>query len=495
MTRSLRSFAFAAAAGAVMLLRARAAAAEDKDAPPILWPEYEITVSDGARLKKLFRENAWMKEFQASNLFRGSMVRLGPVLYAAGTNDSWRGRLMDFLAERFLDGRPVRLSYFHAPNLVSPFGVTLPALSPREHGAAKLVVKVLRSGEDVVTKISPEENRVEDVPVTPLALRLQKFAAVVTPECLAISRDPQVAAALSRRCTRETRLAAAVVDVDTHAFFSAWSVVLYRLFGVDDQLRLTFDWDQKHARFTPAGAELTLAKDHLLGTGPIDPSLLGAIPADTLFFATVFVPDPGALSLASVETYFRTAREKRSARAVPVSLLYFGMTTGESDRPEALSALLVPQPKGDDRALADLDALFNQSASYKVLVSKACPGYVALSPSKAALQRIEEVCAGRRPSFQKMSPKLLQAFTRQPVSSGAFWNAGAFLKSAVAWGWRRDTPEQENKWKGEEPSGRRGDTPPPKELADAMQLLDRLPMYAFAGRATGNAVVMTGAEP
>ncbi len=488
MSRTFRSFAIAALA-AVALPGAGARAADTP--PPVLAPEYEVTVSDGARLKKLLKENAWMKEFQASNLFRGSMVRLGPVLYAAGTNDSWKGRLVDFLAERFLDGRPVRLSYFHSPKLVSPFGVTLPALSPREHEAARLVLKVLRSGEDVVTKISPEERRVEDVPVTPLVLRLQRFAAVETTECLAISRDPRVAAVLSRRCTREARLAAAVIDVDTREFFSAWSPVLHRLFGIDERLRITFEWDAKRARFTPAGAELALSKDHLLGSGPVDPALLGAIPADTLFFATVFLPDPGALSVASVETYFRTARAKRDARAVPVTLLHFGMTTGEKDRPEALSALLVPQSKGDDRALADLDALFNQSASYRVLVSNACPGYVALSPSKAALRRIEDVCAGRRPSFRQMPPKLLEAFTRRPVSSGAFWNAGAFLKAAVAWGWRRDAPDRND----EDPAGRRGDAPPPKELADAMQLLDRLPMYAFAGRAAGSAVVMTGVEP
>ena len=47
----------------------------------------------------------------------------------------------------------------------------------------------------------------------------------------------------------------------------------------------------------------------------------------------------------------------------------------------------------------------------------------------------------------------------------------------------------------DEPSARRDDAPPPRELADAMQLLGRLPMYAFAGRAVGNAVVMTGVEP
>ena len=488
MTRTDRLLALT---GVCALLGGQRAFADGAPSPPALTPEYEVTVSDGARIKKLFRQNEWMKEFQASNLFRGSMVRLGPVLYAAGTNDSWKGRLVDFLAERFLDGRPVRLSYFHAPDLISPFGVTLPALSPREREAVKLVVKALRSGEDVATQVSLPGGRVEEVAVTPLALRLQRFAVVETPTCLAVSRDPRVAAVLSRRCSPEPRLAAAVVDIDTRAFFSAWSAVLERLFGVGERLRLTFDWDARRARFTPAGAELALGKDHLLGAGPADAALLGAIPADTLFFATVFLPDPGPLSIASVETYFRTARGKKDARAVPVTLVYLGMRAAENDKIEALSALLVPQPAGDNRALADLDALFNQSASHEVHASRACPGYVALSPSKAALERIADVCAGRQPSFRQMPPKLLAAFTRQPLSSGAFWNAGAFLKAAVAWGWQRDTPDRS----GDEPSARRDDAPPPRELADAMQLLGRLPMYAFAGRAVGNAVVMTGVEP
>ena len=459
--------------------------------PPILVPEYEVTVSDGARIRKLFRENAWMKDFQSSNLFRGSMVRLGPVLYAAGTKDSWQGRLVDFLAARFLDGRPVSISYFHAPNLVSPFGIMLPALSPMEREAAKVVVKVLRSGGDVPTSISLEGGRVEEVAITPIALRLQRFAVAQTPTCLAISRDPRIAAVLSRRCALEPRLAAAVVDVDTRAFFSAWSGVLDRLFGVRERLRLTFDWDAKRARFTPGRAELALGKDHLLGTGPADAALLGAIPADTLFFATVFLPDPGPLSIDSVEAYFRTARQKKDVRAVPVALVFLGMRTAEGNRPEALSALLVPQPQGDARTLADLDALFNQSSTYEVRASRACTGIVALSPSKAALERIADVCAGRQPSFRQMSPRLLAAFTRQPLSSGVFWNAGAFLKSAVAWGWQRDTPDRV----GDESSTRRNDAPPPRELAEAMQLLERLPMYAFAGQVQGSAVVMSGGEP
>ena len=460
---------------------------------PKLRPEYEVTVSDGSRIRKLFRENAWMKEFETSNLFRGSMVRLGPVLYASGTSQSWKGRLIDFLAEHFLDGRAVRVSYFHSPKLVSPIGMTLPALSRREHEALRLLVGVLRSGDDVRTSVPLENGQSAEVPVTPLILRLQRFAVVETSDCLAISRDPTVAATLSRRCAPTPHPAAAVMDVDTHSFFSSWSAVLERLFGVGERLRLNFDWDEKHARFTPAGGELALEKDHLLGTGPSDAAPLQAIPADTLFFTTVFLPDPGPLSVSSVESYFRKVRTSRAARAVPISLVYLGMRSGPNGTLEALSALLVPQPPGDDRALAQVDALFNQNASYEVHASRACPGLIALSPSRKALEHIADVCAGRQPSFLQMSPKLLATFRRQPLSAGAFWNAGAFFKTAVSWGWERDRPRPEGQ--ESQPGTPSSAATLPGELVDAMHLLDRLPMYAFAGPAVGNAVVMRGAEP
>jgi len=37
--------------------------------------------------------------------------------------------------------------------------------------------------------------------------------------------------------------------------------------------------------------------------------------------------------------------------------------------------------------------------------------------------------------------------------------------------------------------------PSREQSADAMRLLDRLPMYAFSGRVAGDAIVMTGVEP
>lgn len=480
-------------ARALLLLFLLAAASAAAQGPPdALVPEYELTVADGARLRSLFRDNAWMKEFAASNLARGTMVRLGPVLYAVGRDgrDGWSGRLVDFVLDRFLDKRPVKISYFHVNGLVSPLGMTFPELTPREKATVHLVLQGLRSGPDVAREVADEDGNAVSVPVTPLVLRMQKFAAVESGACLSVSRDPRVAATLSRSCALDPRLAAATLDLRTDEFFSAWSAVLEKLFGVGPHLRVTFDWDKKGARFTPAGAALQLAQDHALGSAPLDPALLAAIPADAPFLATAVLPDPAGLDAASAEEYFRTVRKKRAGSAfVPVTLVSLGMRPGDGgrgDRGEAMSVLLIPRAGAGDKAVHDLDALFNRHGSYEVHASRACPGVVALSPSKAALERIADACSGRRPSFRQAPPKVAGALAGGPVSAAAFLNVGGFLRSSLLWGWQREAPTQP---KGKEPP------PPPKELVDAMQLLDRLPMYAFSGRAAGDAVVMTGVEP
>jgi hypothetical protein len=113
-----------------------------------------------------------------------------------------------------------------------------------------------------------------------------------------------------------------------------------------------------------------------------------------------------------------------------------------------------------------------------------CPGFVAVSPSQTALDQIAATCAGRQPSFRQMSPKLVGALTQHPVSAAVFLNGGGFLRSSLAFGWQlQGTPSD------------KAPPPTPKELVDAMAVLDRLPSYAFAGEAAGNTLVMQGAEP
>ncbi|MFI5142820.1 MAG: hypothetical protein ACHQQS_02290 [Thermoanaerobaculales bacterium] len=473
---------------AVALLAGPAAAAEGPSSAPVqkaLVPEYEVSVRDASQVRKLLRDNAWVQTFADSNLYRGTMVRLGPALFAVGRadRDGWQGRLVDFLVERLLAGRPMRLSYFNAPGLVSPFGITISGLSATEQTAAHLIVQSQRAGDDVSADVATPRGSVA-VKVSPVNVRLQRFAIVEGASSLTISRDPQVAATLTLRELTERPTSDAVAELDLKQFFSAWSIVLEKLFGVGDHLAASFAYDPGNARFAPTRAELPLGANHLLGVGQLEPPLLAAIPADTLFFATVFLPDPRPFDPASVESYFRTARSHVDRRSVPVSFLYLGMNVQPEHHSEAMSVLLLPRSSHDDSTAAGLEALFNGRRRYEVHFQVECPGFVAVSPSQAALDQIAAACAGRHPSFRQMSPRLVGALTQRPVSAAMFLNVGAFLKSSLAFGWQLQATR-----------GDKAPPPTPQELVDAMAVLDRLPSYAFAGEASGNTLVMQGAEP
>lgn len=490
MTTRRRPHAFALpalAAAAAAALAAPALRADENVRPRALKPEYEVTVSDPAQLQKLFQSNDWMKEFEGSNLYRGAMTRLGPVLFAVAREgkDSWKGRLLDFLVENLVDGRPTTLSYFHAPHLASPFGITVSGLTPRATKALALLLDRQRTGKDVDTFVALPDGKDEGVAVTPVAFKTQRFAAVASGSCLSVGRDPAVVAELSRRCASRPAAppGSATLDVDTTAFFPAWSTVLEKLFGVGPSFRATFAFDPAKNRYAPAKASLALRKGHLLGTGPVDAPLLSAIPADALFFTTALVPDPGALSPEGAEEYFRTIKSKSPGRHIPVTLVYLGMRAEKPGAEEALSVLLVPQPKLDGPGRLEVERLFSSGRAYDVKVSHACPGYAAVSPSRVALSRVEEACSKKAPSFAQLSPRLVQGFTRRPLSAGAFLNVGGYLKHAMAWGWL--LANSESKARGA----------PPPEVTDSLALLDRLPMFAFTGAVQGDAVLLEGVEP
>jgi len=481
--RARRPRALRPAGAALAALLAAATFAGEPAAPPrAMAPEFEVTVADAGQARAIFKKNAWFKEFAASNLYRGTMVRLGPALFAVGRGDKdgWKGRLGDFLLDRVLAGRPMRISYFSVPSLVSPFGVTVAGLSSAERSVLHAIVGSRRSGDDVPTAVAAGDSTVT-VNVTPVSVGMQRFAVVETASSIAISRDPDVAAALGARAAEAKPASAAVLDVDVAQFFSSWSVLLEKRFGVGGTLRVSFDYESGGARYVPAKAELPLRPDHLISSAELPPAVLGAIPADALFFATVSIPDPGPLSPDSVAEYLSAEPGASRAPAVPVTLLYLGVQADEKRNTEPLSAILVPAAGVDDDAEQGVQELFNRRGRYEVGTSTACKGLLAISPSQDALARINEACAGRRPSFRQAPPKLVGAFSGRPVGAAAFLNVGSYLSSALRLGWQL---------KGAAP-----EKAPPPEIADALALLDRLPMMGFSGAAAGETLVMRGVEP
>jgi hypothetical protein len=457
-----------------------------------LTPEYEVQFSDVSHLKKALGENAWAKEMAQSNLYRGGLVKLGPVLFAVGSpdEDSWKGRLLDFLYEKVLEGKRMSLSYFHQAGLVSPFGVSVFNLSAAESAVLSLLVQKHKLAEPVLTDIEiAGEAGTEDTTVKgkvqPVMIRLQKFAISFGAGCFGVSRDPKVAAWLGYRCAKvPQKKNDAVVTVNLKEFFPAWHPVLNRLAGIGGQAELAFDYDKRQASFLPARAEVALQTGHIVGQGKIDTDLLSAIPADTLFQVTAFVPDPGPLSAAGMETYFKTAKDGKRA-AVPVSLLYFGMHPGLNTRPEAMSAVILPQADINDALFAQVNRLFNETTSFEVKYAKVCGRYLALSPSKDALDKISAACEKKLPSYAQMPQFLVKALTQDTISAGTVLNLGGFLRSTLAFGWEKENPPAA--------TGAKADVP--REIAQAMDLLGRLPLYAFAGKAEKDKLALNGVKP
>ncbi len=454
-----------------------------------LVPEYEIQFSDVSLLKKAMNDNAWAKEFAQSNLYRGTMVKLGPVLFAVGNQeeDSWKGRLLDFLFDKILEGKRIGVSYFHQTKLVSPLGITVYNLSAADKALVGLFVEKNKLGPAVDAAEDDEEEAPKNkkkVKVQPIGLRLQKFALVQGENCLAISRDPKLAANLGQKCDKAPQKKGdAVVSIDLKEFFPSWYPVLDKVAGFGGKAELAFDYDKGQSCFVPAKAEVGLKPKHLMGQGKLSPELLGAIPADTLLQITSFLPVPTRLGEASMDTFF----EKKGATGkppIPITVLYFGMKTSANGKPEAMSALLLPQDNIDDALLADVNKLFNQKSAFEVGYRKACGGYLALSPSATALDKIEATCAKKQASYAQMPQFLVKALTQDGISSSAVLNLGGFLKSALSYGWERENAPDSA-----------GKANVPKEVAQAMDLLGRLPLYAFAGKAEKDKLAMNGVKP
>lgn len=455
-----------------------------------LVPEYEIQFSDVSQLKRALNENAWAKELAQSNLYRGTLVKLGPVLFAVGTEDadSWKGRLLDFMYEKILSGKRIGVSYFHKTGLVSPLGVTLFNLSTADKAIVSLLLEKNKLADPVMTEIELADKTKAKVKVQPIGIRLQKFAVALGANCLGISRDPKVAAQLGHECAKAVQKKNdAVVSVDLKEFFPAWYPVLGRLAGVGRYAQLAFDYDKGQACFVPAKAEVELQASHAVGLGKMGLDLLAALPADTLLQVTAFLPDPGRLSPATVETYFQEGKAHPGKRPIPVSLLYFGMAMGLNGRPEAMSAVVLPQEQINDALFADLNKLFSETTQFEVKYRKVCGRFLALGPSKQALDKVEATCEKKQPSFAQMPQFLVKALTQDELSSATVLNLGGFLRSTLAFGWEKENPPPS--------SGPPNKGSLPREIAQAMDLMGRLPLYAFAGKVEKDKLALNGVKP
>ncbi len=442
-------------------------------------PEYNLTIRNAKLLYQLFEKNSWYKTFVESTLYYGVMHRLAPVLFSlggehVGREGTWKGRLMDYLYEKILENKTASVMYFHYPKLISPWGMNVYDLGMMEHSMLQMLIRQFQSANPQSITLGSDE-----VKVTPLELKTQKFAVVLNEKCLSISRDPRVVAELSLNCGASPQLLAdAQVEVNLDEYFPSFLTLRKKFLGLDKTLKLSFQWDPTHFRFVPIQGEISFERSgSILGLGQIPQELLEAIPADAVFHGQGWLPDPDqGLNKESLLVHLKKGPvELQTLSKIPVALVYLGMASSKPITP--LTAVLLLKRGSNDQIFSDLNLLFSEKTKFEVKLRSVCKNVVVLSPYEEAIEKIQSSCEHKIPSFKQMPENVRKPLETEMISLAAFLNFGRLFSSALEFGWMLQKQ-----------------TPFPAELKPPQRMLEGLPAILFYGTAKEDRILFKGAS-
>lgn len=449
-------------------------------------PRYRAYFKDGRRLKEGINKNDWLKELYQTSLYHGLMLRLSPVLFTLGENHerAWSGKLIDYAYDKLLQDRPISVSYFGRPNLSSPFGITIHDLGGAEKSVIKAVLKGMKAGEPVQVEVVAPSREKQSVAVTPIRMGTQKFAMVQHGDCLSLSREAKVAAALSFKCESvKSGQDDAWVSVDLKEFFPPLYPMLSKFVGIKRDARISLEWDSSEKAFRPSRMELGLEENHLLTSVSPGADLAKILPAAAPLVAVAALPAPQSISRVEVEALLKTERKDIHAmKTKALALAFLGMREvkfGDRKALVSLTAVLVPQDKVDEKTLADLDGLFSEKELHEMKFKHVCGTHLAFSDRIETIELLEKACGRQIPSFKDLPEKLIKPLLEASVSGGLFVNLGGFLADSVALGWQLEPSEK-------------GSAPMPKDVEKARELLGKLPLFSFAGASSGKTLVLNG---
>lgn len=453
----------------------------DEEAPAFSKePLFTWAVQDATLTKELVQKNRWWSDFERSTVFRGLMHRAGPVLNSlARPDDAWQGRLLDYAFDKIMKGRPLEVDYYSRRKM-NPLAFRVLQVSDAERAVAATLIKVFRNGDNAKMKVA-SGSRTETVEVIPLRFYTEKFAAVLTERCFTFARDPWLAARSSLACGQPIALSSdAALMVNLRDLFPTFQGVLERFYTTGPSLRIDFSWKKGENRFVAQAARVPVQDGSRFVTGRLSATFFKAIPSSSHLAVTQFIPEPKAWTLEGLgEVLKKPKAEWKGLPTVPVTLVLFGMDYDKEQEKEGVrlwkpqSALLIPVVSKNSEALSGLSELFSETNYDEVGFRKVCGPFVAFSPEPEALNKIEQACKGKTPSFAQLSPDLLKPAQGSDSSTVLYANAGGFFSSMLEIGLK------------EEKYGE-------NETRAARRLLSDLPTYLFAGRAEKQEVILKG---
>lgn len=459
----------------ILLVLVNPAHAQSAEKPFAQEPLYSLAVKDAAMLKDLLQKNAWMQEFQRTTVFRGLMHRAGPVVTAlARPEDAWKGRLLDFVYEKALNGRPVEIDYYSKRDL-NPLVFRARGLGTSELKTLDLLFKAFNNGENkpflVQTRTAPMQ-----INVTPLRLHTEKLAVYLGGDCLVAGRDPQLVAKSSTLCEAAPKYAHdGQLTVNLPDLLPSLRGVINRFYAAGSTVQLDLIWQAAGSRFVIPSAQLSVENSDALVSGALPGTWAKALPATSPLVLTQFVPEPKSWTLQGFsEVLAVPVKDWSKRKAIPVTLVFLGMhREPKSQVWKPLSALLVPAPSRGNEALVGLSGVFSDLKHYEVAFRRVCQNMIVFSPEPESIRLIENACKGQAASFAQMPPEFLKPLQTGQHSSVMFANTGRFFNSLLEIGTRR------GKWNE-------------AQVKQARTLLTGLPSYMFQGSKEQKALVFKG---
>jgi hypothetical protein len=436
---------------------------------PAIDSSIELIIQDSSHIHQVIQRNRWFQQFRATALYKRSLSNLAPALFSVAdsylpTTETWKGKLLDYLYDKVLQGRPVGVAYYNNSTTNSPIVLTFAKLNRAETAVLKGLVKIFRQAEDQAFQ--------QPLPaVTPIKVGGQNFVIVLQEGCFSFGKDPRLTAYQGSQCRKYTS-SESILRIRLAKQFPTIAGIKDNFISSSDTAEFPLKFDTANFRFEPAAGVATFQNQlsPLLSTAPSE-QIFRAMPADTFFYSLVNLPLPYGFDRESLQRYFSgDVKQLRKRPATSVALIY-APTASAQEGPSVGPALLLQYP-GAKNAAKPLAQLVRSQESRAISVQAVCKDVIAISNRRAVMDALEKVCAGKSSSMaDSRSPASL---SRQPLSVALYYSGGKMLSQFSRMGWYLKNPAS---------------TPPVQAEADRL-LLESLPSHLLSGAMEKNSVHM-----
>ncbi|MFN7729820.1 MAG: hypothetical protein ACK5P7_11745 [Bdellovibrio sp.] len=438
-------------------------------------PLYTLAVKDAAYLKEMLQKNVWLAEFEKTTMFRGLIHKIGPVAHSlARPEDAWQGRLLDFVYDSVLKGRPLEIDYY-SKRMLSPVVFRARDLSKTEKTVLESLIKVFRNGENKDFYVTGSKGA-NQVSITPLRFYTEKLAMQWGTDCITLGRDPELVAKSSTDCALVPVLKKeGLLLVDMRDLMPSFRGVIDKFYAAGSRLQIDLTWQKGESRFVAQEARVPVQNWGAFVTGTLPATWLKAIPATSHLLVTQFVPEPKAWTIEGIsEVLAQPTEQWKGGATVPITLVYLGMEqNSETKNWKPLSALIVPVKSKNNEALSGLSSLFSETKHYEVGFRRVCQNLIVFSPDPEAIRKIEDSCKAKGASFAQLPPEFLKNISGKAQSTVLYANTSRFFGSLLEIGTKTRSWNE-------------------TQVKQARNLLSGLPTYLFSGSESQKEIVFKG---